>query len=839
MRFAGKALKLPLPHSAVTVSIAFAVLLATLASGSLFGVEPSVREIFGTGPEAFARGIGPLTALSSVLIADGLVPLLLSLVGIMVMLGLSERLMGRWITLGVFFATAVVGVGGGVLLQTIGATADRGWWIGGDLAPVFDPLTPAIGTLMVASAFAEQLWRRRIRVLGIWVLLLLVLFSGQPADLYRFVAAVVGLLIGVFVAPHDRRWMRIARSSHHEARTLAAALVFVAAIAPLIGIATGAPYGPAQSLSVLFRGLQGSVAACDLGTATRACIDGLAIERLSSPGPVLLSLLPLGVLALSVFGLLRGRRAAVWIAFGVSSYLAFLAAFYAVILVVLPDGAQLAPTANGTSIVGTSLAVLAPLGLAILLVTQLKHFPVRSSGGSRIVFRIVVTSTFVVTAVTYVVVGTIASDQFRPPVTVLALLLDLSERFVPPGYLAMRLLEFVPDGAAASIVYDWVGPVFWLVVLVASAHLMASTSSTVRGSDRERIRVLLDRGAAGSLSHMASWAGHEYWFTADAEAAVAYRVVAGVAITTGGPIGSASARPEAIRDFSDFCDENGWIPAFYSVDEELLPVFEELGWSTTEVGDDAIIRPATFSLAGGRWKDVRTSINRAAKLGVTAQWTTWAELSIPMRQQIEAISEEWVAGRNLPEMGFTLGGVDELADPEVRLMLAVTDGGVVLAATSWMPTFREGALVGWTLDFMRRRPTSMNGVIEFLIASTVLRAQGIGLEFVSLSAAPLSRAGAASDDGGVAQQVLGYVGRRLESLYGFRSLLAFKVKFGPEFRPISLAYQDPMELPGIGVALARAYLPAMTMPQAVSIMRTLVRSGDDTAVEDRERVTTP
>ena len=70
----------------------------------------------------------------------------------------------------------------------------------------------------------------------------------------------------------------------------------------------------------------------------------------------------------------------------------------------------------------------------------------------------------------------------------------------------------------------------------------------------------------------------------------------------------------------------------------------------------------------------------------------------------------------LPEMGFTLGGVDELIDPRVRLLYAVDGNGKVLGVTSWLPTYRDGKVIGWTLDFMRHRTDSVNGIMEFLIA---------------------------------------------------------------------------------------------------------------------------
>jgi lysylphosphatidylglycerol synthetase-like protein (DUF2156 family) len=175
-------------------------------------------------------------------------------------------------------------------------------------------------------------------------------------------------------------------------------------------------------------------------------------------------------------------------------------------------------------------------------------------------------------------------------------------------------------------------------------------------------------------------------------------------------------------------------------------------------------------------------------------------------------------------MGFTLGGIDELRDPEVRLLLAVGPQGRIEAVTSWLPTYREGEVVGWTLDVMRRRAGSMNGVVEFLIARMLQRAGDRGLAFVSLSAAPLSRVGESAGD--LAGTVLGFLGRRLEALYGFRSLLAFKLKFQPEFRPLHLAFPEAVMLPPVAMAIARAYLPGLTVPQAVTLTRSLVFASD-------------
>ncbi len=85
-------------------------------------------------------------------------------------------------------------------------------------------------------------------------------------------------------------------------------------------------------------------------------------------------------------------------------------------------------------------------------------------------------------------------------------------------------------------------------------------------------------------------------------------------------------------------------------------------------------------------------------------------------------------------MGFTLGGVDELIDSAVRLLYAVDGNGKVLGVTSWLPTYRDGTIIGWTLDFMRHRTDSVNGIMEFLIARMAERLRDEGnVEFMSLS----------------------------------------------------------------------------------------------------------
>ena len=190
-------------------------------------------------------------------------------------------------------------------------------------------------------------------------------------------------------------------------------------------------------------------------------------------------------------------------------------------------------------------------------------------------------------------------------------------------------------------------------------------------------------------------------------------------------------------------------------------------------------------------------------------------------------------------MGFTLGGIDELDDPEVLCCLAVDAVRTRAGRTSWLPVYDDGPLVGWTLDFMRRRRDGFPGVMEFLIASAVLELSGT-VEVISLSGSPLAKdrhenprlgrpPGSAPHDSGGSEAAggagrdPGRGGQALEPVYGFRSLAAFKSRFKPDYRTLYLYYQDPLQLPAIGRALSRAYLPGLSVRQSARLLRTLVR----------------
>lgn len=330
-------------------------------------------------------------------------------------------------------------------------------------------------------------------------------------------------------------------------------------------------------------------------------------------------------------------------------------------------------------------------------------------------------------------------------------------------------------------------------------------------ADRARLHEALAASGDGTFAHMATWAQNALWFGRDGSA-VAYRVRDGVAFTVGDPISDDPGR--ALRSFAEFCESQGWTPVFYSVHDEAAAILQADGWARIPVGTDAVIDVEGFSLSGRRRQDLRTAVNRADREGLSAVWTSYAEVDPAMRAQIDALCTGWADDKRLPEMGFTLGGLPEMADPEVRLMLAVGADGGLQVVTSWLPRRREGRRTGWTLDVMRRSRHAMPGAMEFTIVSAVRRAADDGLSTIGLSGTPL-----AAHEGHRVGWLSRRVSRLLEPSYGFASLERFKGKFGARHEPLWMSYPQTLQLPRIGPALLRTYVPSLRLTHVVRALQ--------------------
>ena len=789
--------------------------LTGLLSGSVrSGPSGGLRDQVGTGAGPIAAGHwwSPLSAL---LFTGGLTGYLGVTVLAGVVCGVAEYQLGtRWVVAG-FVVTQVAGVLLAVGVIRLGGLLGD-WWAA-DLADgvVITPSGGVLGVAMLASARAPALWRRRVRFGVVFAVLLAALYLGSAADLVRLCAALTGLVSGVIVFGRART-----RPLAAEGRLLVAVVVAASALGPLLATVAQTADGPLSVLQSLFFADQLDPAdvrvTCADPAANLLCQQQLAALRLSGAGAAVLSVVPVLLLLLMAEGLRRGRRFAWWGALALNTGLAVLGGF--LVIGNLDYGG--AP-ANLHDWIAETAPLSEPVVIVGLLLATFRRFPVSAPRGTYPRFLGFVAATAVVCSAACLLATFLLRRDFDGSPTFAQLAAGLPMRFLPPGYLAPYPIQHLPHTPLAGLFHQWTGPVFWLVVIAGCLATFLRARVVRRDADATEARALLRRFGGTSLSHMITWRGNDYWFSADRQTVLAYRVIFGVALTTGEPVGPAEHRVAAVDEFARFCAGNGWIPCCYAITDELCAQLATARWRTVQVADEALLIPQELEFRGKKWQDVRSARNKARTLGVRAELIDYPAADPAIARQVRAICRDWAAGKGLPEMGFTLGTLAELTDPDVRCLIAVDESGVVHGITSWLP-FRggDGAIVGWTLDLMRRKADAFAGVMEFLIAAMAVRARTEDVAVLSLSGAPLAglRRGAARP----LDKLLDLAGRVLEPVYGFRSLAAFKTKFQPQHVALHLAYPDPAALPAIGNAITRAYLSSATTGQYARLVRAVV-----------------
>lgn len=685
-------------------------------------------------------------------------------------------------------------------------------------ATIADPLIAVAAAVAAGSARAGVLWRRRIRTVVGSLLLVFALYAGDAESWARLLAFVVGIIAGRLWTgsePIETGW----RSSVQERRNLIAGFVALIGVGPLAALVAGGGRGPLALAVSTYADVDARLShrCSDVAAGvSRLCDHQAAALITRGVGPAMLAIVPLILLLLAAVGLRQGRRAGWVLGVATSSVLVVAGASAAFV------GAAVLPEAPGMLILERVLWAVSSIGLPLAVLVMLlltrRAFPVRATRQAARRFIVIVSSAFVGLFAFYLIAETVAHRSWVTTPTPGEAVAEAVRRFVPPALLYTVGQPPVPHHGPGLFIWQWVGVVFWIIVIVCVLALYRRTAFEL-SAGRDHLLQVMAATDGGTLAWLGTWTGAQHWFSDDGEAAVSYRIDSGVAIAISDPLCAPERRATTVREFVAFAIEKGWTPVFYSIHDDVAAELDAMGWTGMTVAEETVLHPLTWTMAGKAGEKVRHPVTRMQREGVSALWTTWSELSTRHNMQIRQISEEWVADKSLPEMGFTLGSLPEMRDDEVRLMLAVSADDDVLGVTSWLPSWRDGHRYGWTLDVMRRAPEAPNGVMEFLIASAAMRMKEDGIEVLSMSGAPL----VTGDDepSGAVGAVMARVADGLEPLYGFSSLFRFKKKFRPEYRRLSMYYADPMQLGGIGVALVRAYLPFASRRDVLGLARGL------------------
>ncbi|NEC86839.1 phosphatidylglycerol lysyltransferase domain-containing protein [Streptomyces sp. SID12501] len=394
------------------------------------------------------------------------------------------------------------------------------------------------------------------------------------------------------------------------------------------------------------------------------------------------------------------------------------------------------------------------------------------------------------------------------------------------GYGTMRLISVAADdtGFAGISTPNWVdvtinviSTVLILAVLYAAFRSRRAVDPLTE-DDEARLRALLDRhGDRDSLGYFALRSEKSAVWSPTGKAAVAYRVLGGVSLAAGDPIGDPEAWPGAIEPWLAEARAHGWIPAVMGASEEAGTVYARHGLDALELGDEAIVETAEFTLDGRAMRTVRQAYNRVKRAGYTVRIRRHADIPAAEMASLLQRADDWRDGATERGFSMALGRLGDPADGQC-VMLECADSraggaGELRALLSFVPWGPHGL----SLDLMRRDRDSENGLMEFMVIELLQRAQEIGITQVSLNFAMFR---SVFERGG--RIGAGPVLRLWRSLLSFfsrwwqiESLYRANAKYRPIWEPRFLLFEKSADLPRIAIAAARAegFLEAPGLPK--------------------------
>ncbi len=324
-------------------------------------------------------------------------------------------------------------------------------------------------------------------------------------------------------------------------------------------------------------------------------------------------------------------------------------------------------------------------------------------------------------------------------------------------------------------------------------------------------RIVLEWGQ-DSLSFFALRRDRRYAFSSAGDALLAYRVVAGCALVSGDPIGNPASIPDLVREFADTAHQRGWRLVVLHCSEEWVGLFRGMGLRALPIGDEAVLRPDTFSLEGRPIRKVRQSVNRLRRLGYHVEVSGPEGFDEALRAAVDQVSDEWLNG--WPDRGFSMAMDDLYSHPQARFALAYDAEGRLEGFLHLVPSRR-----GYSLSSMRRRRETPNGLIEFLVAETAAWARTEGADEISLNFSVFADVLRADGTASWPIRATRWSLLRLDRLFQLERLFSFNRKFFPEWRRRYICFERHRDVPLLSLATLHVErllaLPRLTPPRSV------------------------
>ncbi|MBC8984386.1 lysylphosphatidylglycerol synthetase family protein [Pedobacter sp. N36a] len=316
----------------------------------------------------------------------------------------------------------------------------------------------------------------------------------------------------------------------------------------------------------------------------------------------------------------------------------------------------------------------------------------------------------------------------------------------------------------------------------------------------DRANQLLEKFGNSGIDYFKTYQDKLIYFSESMEGFVAYRIAGNFAVVLECPVTAIENRRAFIKDFDQYCFENGMKSLYYRVPEESLEDFFALGKKRLFLGQEGLVDLTSFSLEGGSKKSIRNALKKVSDQGYQTKIYE-APIKDGLLQKIKSVSDGWLEDMDREELVFSQGIFNW---EELKGQTIITVENAEEKIVAFMNVIPDYAAGEGTYDLIRKTSDAPNGIIDFIMVALFQHLKAEGFTKVNLGFAPMS---GLIDPHNFPERSMKFAYEKIRSFSHYKGLRASKEKFAPEWQNRYLIYDHDYDLLQVPTVLTKVIKP--------------------------------
>jgi phosphatidylglycerol lysyltransferase len=317
---------------------------------------------------------------------------------------------------------------------------------------------------------------------------------------------------------------------------------------------------------------------------------------------------------------------------------------------------------------------------------------------------------------------------------------------------------------------------------------------------KERAKFLLSQFGNSSTDYFKVYKDKLFFFSDIHDAFIAYRIAGGFAIVLEDPVCEEQNKTDVLMEFDRHCRKMGLKPAFYRVDENSIPWFNQLRKNKLIIGQEAILEINGFTLEGKDKKSLRNGISSLQKKGYTVVIQPTPHLS-SFLSELRKVSDEWLKSFAIHELVFSQGMFDENELQQQDIITLNDSEGRVKAFLNIIPDYAEDEC---TYDLIRKTEDAPGAAMDALIIKLIEYAKNKKQLYLNLGMVPMT---GITQPSNTAEHIIKLAAEKIKHFQHYKGLREFKEKYATLWENKYLVYDNDFDLLQLPLALNSVMKP--------------------------------